>query len=310
VNLIANRGILMKSVLTLVCVLFICSAAAAQDDDLLRYLDKQRVKEDRRRVYRPGEEVQEMIASSVRRDSRPESNPKLNPRVIPITNADVLRMRAEGFSDALMIQAISNKPTVFDTSLQALVDLKRAGISDAVLDTMIAVDAGSRGNLIPLDKDGLPSEVGVYISDGNRLVEMDAEVATWQSGGVVKAIFLPTRGHRNAKIMNPRSRYIVHPSAQFIIRCPEGTAPSEYQLLEMYEKSNRREFRVFTGGVFHRSSGAERTAVPFAYKKIAPRTFLVTLNSVPRGEYGLLPPAYGAGSNSFQIGKVYTFAVD
>jgi hypothetical protein len=52
----------------------------------------------------------------------------------------------------------------------------------------------------------------------------------------------------------------------FIIKTPEGTSATEYQLLQLCERENRREFRAMTGGVIHSSGGAERNALSFQRK--------------------------------------------
>jgi hypothetical protein len=93
----------------------------------------------------------------------------------------------------------------------------------------------------------------------------------------------------------------------FLIKTPEGTSATEYQLLRLYSKGNRREFRAITGGVFHSSGGAERTTLEFAPEKIGPRTWRVRV-SLAKGEYGFLPPGISAASIA-SSGKMYTFGV-
>jgi len=65
-----------------------------------------------------------------------------------------------------------------------------------------------------------------------------------------------------------------------------------------------------TGGVYHRSGGASRDAIEFEAKKIAPRTYSLTLSNLKAGEYGLLPPSSSdATGSSGRLGKLYTFHV-
>ena len=156
----------------------------------------------------------------------------------------------------------------------------------------------------------LPSEAGVYLIDGNKLQELDPEVVGWQTGGVVKSMATLgwDKGHVNGKVMRPTSRLRLTLPAVFIIRTLEGTSASEYQLLELYEKDNRREFRAMTGGVFHASGGAERTSIDFESEKIGPRTWRVRLDKLNPGEYGFLPPGLNAASIS-SSGKIYSFGV-
>ena len=71
-----------------------------------------------------------------------------------------------------------------------------------------------------------------------------------------------------------------------------------------------REFRTVTGGVFHKSGGAKWDTLPFEYKKVAVRTYLVSLPNLDAGEYGFLSPGAALSSHaSAQLGKMYTFRV-
>jgi hypothetical protein len=55
----------------------------------------------------------------------------------PITNSDVLSMTKAGLKEQTIVLAIEQGPSKFDTSPQALVNLKSAGVLDAVLNAMI-----------------------------------------------------------------------------------------------------------------------------------------------------------------------------
>lgn len=76
----------------------------------------------------------------------------------------------------------------------------------------------------------------------------------------------------------------------------------------MHEHSKDREFRATTGGVIHQSGGSDRDIFEFVHKKIASRTYSITIpDSVKDGEYGLLPPGAGASKGATSIGKIYSF---
>jgi hypothetical protein len=95
-----------------------------------------------------------------------------------------------------------------------------------------------------------------------------------------------------------------------LVYTPEGVAITEYQLLRLREQKDSREFRTVTGGVLHESGGATRDLLQFENKKIAPRTYEISLPNIGSGEFGLLPPAGAdATASSGRLGKIYSFRV-
>lgn len=95
---------------------------------------------------------------------------------------------------------------------------------------------------------------------------------------------------------------------EFIIVTFERVTPSEYVLVKLDEKSDRREFRQTTGGVIHQSSGAGRNSLDCESVKLAPRTYRVTLGTLPTGEYGFLPPIGPENQSTRASGRVYSFS--
>ncbi len=55
-----------------------------------------------------------------------------------LTNRDVLEIVKAGFEGATIIQAIEANEPAFDTSAQALLELKNAGVSEPILRAMLA----------------------------------------------------------------------------------------------------------------------------------------------------------------------------
>jgi hypothetical protein len=102
----------------------------------------------------------------------------------------------------------------------------------------------------------------------------------------------------------------VNTPAEILIYTAEGVAITEYQLLRLRANKDAREFRTVTGGVFHTSGGATRDLIPFEGKKMASRTYTITLPNLSSGEYGFLPPgAVMSSSASASLGKMYTFRI-
>jgi hypothetical protein len=89
----------------------------------------------------------------------------------------------------------------------------------------------------------------------------------------------------------------------------EGVTPSEYILVKLDKKSDRREFRQETNGVLHKSSGPARNTVEFNSEKLARHTYRVRLANLPPGEYGFLPPIGARNHSASASGRIYAFSV-
>ena len=251
----------------------------------------------------------------------------------PLTNDDVVQMVKGGFDESTTVAAIESADTNFDNSVQALMALKAAGVSEKVISAMLAATkkkaeaakpAVAAAAPAPAANPDVPEDMGVYTKLKGSLVEMYAEVVSWKSGGVGKSMLSMgmTKGHVNATVSGPKSKLQFGLPAELVIKCSEGVTPSEYMLLKLDEKGDRREFRAVTGGVYHSSGGAQKDAIKFDFQKIAPRTYKIVLAGLKKGEYGILPPgggsvgATGGGASgqtvqggSMQSGKLYSFGV-
>ncbi len=223
-----------------------------------------------------------------------------------LSNDDVLQMTNAGFGQSTIVKAIETSKPSFDTSARALLKLKAANVSDTVITAMLsAVGAKavnpSRTDVRSAAADAMPTEVGVFLKKGSQLIDVDPEIVNWRTGGMLKMAMSGglMGGHVNGTVHNPHSRVFVSAPVEFLIRCPEGEVASEYQLLKLHEKGDRREFRTVTGGALHASGGSDRDAMNFDFEKVAPRTYKVKLAEVKKGEYGFL------GS-----GKLFTFSVE
>ena len=233
-----------------------------------------------------------------------------------MTNQDVIELVSLGFSDGVIIDKIRTAPgSDFDTSIPALKELKAAKVPDVVIRAMINAQQNETGATLPVNPSGsstgaLPLKIGVYLRVNGSLVEMEPEIVNWQTGGFLKtrATLGLVKGDLNGKISGATSPTQVLGPAVLVIRTAEGTSVTEYQLLHLHGKSNRREFRAVTGGVIHRSGGAQRDTIQFEPRNIGERTWEIRLGELTAGEYGFLPPGVYSSSIS-SSGKMYTFGI-
>jgi hypothetical protein len=231
-----------------------------------------------------------------------------------MTNQDVKDLVAVGLSADVIVDKIhAAQATDFDTTVEALKDLKASSVPDAVIRAMInphPTPPSASAGVTSSDSSGLPQEVGVYVLLKGKMTEVEPEVVGWQTGGMLKAMATGgiTKGHVNGKIMSPRSPLQLPTPVEFYIKTPEGTGVTEYQLLRLDQHDNRREFRAMTGGIIHASGGAERNAVKFEPEKVGNRVWRIVLKDLKKGEYGFLPPGVSSASLS-SSGKIYSFGV-
>ena len=236
-----------------------------------------------------------------------------------LANADIVKLAKSGLSESIIVQTINASAGQYDTSTDALIALKQAGVSDKEVGAMIAkatnsYSAPAPAAMAPPAGFSLPAgvdEVGVYYKDKTGLwVEFAPEIVNYKSGGALKSLATDgiVKQDKNGHVPGPSAKLSLTDPVTILIYAPEGTAPNEYQLLKLRAHSDNREFRSETGGVFHSSGGAQRDEMEFSSTKIGPRLYQLTLGpEIKPGEYGILPPGAISSSNAASAGKMYTF---
>ena len=227
-----------------------------------------------------------------------------------IDNDSILRMHAAGLPEDLILQTVSAQPGRYETAPDDLINLKKAGISDAVLSAMSNKARRQITNIAPTPIDLSPvNEIGVYYKNGGGVwTPMESEVVHIKSGGFIKSTL--TNGiikpDRNGAVSGRESRLLLPRPIEFLIYTSDGVTASEYDFLRFRLNSKDREFRTLTGGVIHSTGGAQRDEIPFTPVRIAPHTYTFSVSrETSGGEYGILPPGTGNVTNG---GKIYTFA--
>jgi hypothetical protein len=62
---------------------------------------------------------------------------KISAALAALTNADIIKLKDAGFGDELIIDRINNTPAAFTLEIDDLLALRKAGISDAVIQAML-----------------------------------------------------------------------------------------------------------------------------------------------------------------------------
>jgi len=220
------------------------------------------------------------------------------------TNQDVIEMTKLGLSDDVIIAKIrkayeaGTDAVSFDTSVDGLKALKAANVSESIIKVMInpapppaAIVAGA--NPMTIDPSLPPPEVGVYWRDEGKFLLLQGQMVTnTKAGGKAGSLF--TYGLRNqhwdATIEGPTSKNVIRDRKPvFYLYVPEGTDSSDYVLLKLNKKDNRREFQVGSfGGVSGGKSGVQKDKeIPFHAEHLGIRVYKLTLDDALKpGEYG------------------------
>jgi hypothetical protein len=76
----------------------------------------------------------------------------------PLTNADIINMTSQGFDAALIVKDIQSSSTDFDTSTQALINLKNAGVDKSVLEAMLAAQSATPAGTVEAVRGATPTD--------------------------------------------------------------------------------------------------------------------------------------------------------
>ena len=254
-----------------------------------------------------------------------------------LTNQDIIAMVQMGLSEDVITAKIrevgaSNPGALsFDTSVDGLKALKEAKVPDSVMKVMINPGAAQVAVVavaapMTMDPNLPPPEVGVYWKDGAKFVLIQGQALTnLKAGGKAGSLF--TDGLRNqhwdSVIEGKTSRNAVtERRPTFYLYVPDGADSSDYVLIKLNKKGNRREFQVGSfGGISGGKSGVKRDKeVAFKAEHVGIRTYKLALEAdLPVGEYGFfmgtgqsntMAGARGGNrSGGAAAGRIYDFSI-
>ena len=253
-----------------------------------------------------------------------------------ITNQDVIDMVGLPLSDDVIIakiRAASPGGTLqFDTSVKGLRELKAAKVSDEVIKVMInpAPPAGPvvvAAAPVSNDPNLPPPEVGVYWKNGFAFTRIEGQVISQAKvGGKAGSMF--TYGLRNehwdAYLDGPQSKNVVSDRQPvFYIYVPDGGSASDFTLITLEKKDNRREFQIGSiGGITGGKSGVKRDKeIAFTAEHAGIRMYRLKLAAEMKpGEFAFFMgtgqqstmaggSTGGARSGGAAAGRVYDFRI-
>ena len=254
-----------------------------------------------------------------------------------LTNQDVIAMVGSGISEDVILAKIRTTSAAgtgaisFDTSVEGLRALKTANVPDSIVKAMIdpmppAPTVVTLAGPATVGPNLPPPEVGVYWKDAGKFVLLQGQaISQSKVGGKAANVF--TYGIKNVHwdaFLNGNTSINrvreLRPTFYFYV--PDGASASDYVLLKLNKKGDRREFQIGTfGGWLGGTSGVVREKeIAFKADHIGIRIYRVFLSSeLKPGEYAFFMGTgqqsatagqmAGKGAGGATTGRVYDFTI-
>ena len=235
-----------------------------------------------------------------------------------MTNDDVIKMVQVKLGDGVIIAKIKSSACKFDTSTDALIKLKEAGVSDAVMQAMAEAGTGtSSAGAAPApppdpNDPNAEHDPGIYYvhqkPDGREMVQLEpTNYSGAKTGGMFTSAL--TRGitKRNIKVAVRGGRAsirITDPTPTFYFYFERKSAslsysagweswfagtssPNQFTLARFESRKDDRELVVYEEGAFRASKGTRgQDVVEFDFQKMAPGIYQVRPRTdMEPGEY-------------------------
>jgi hypothetical protein len=230
-----------------------------------------------------------------------------------LTNDSVIQMIKAGLPEAVIIGKIKSTASKFDLKTDSLVGLKKAGVSDKVLEAMVAAGSGSAPTTgaapappgPAMAAGALKNQDVIYQLVGGKYVEMFATSANLETN---MAFFQS----KSEVVLDGRKAQYRTTDKQPVFLSTYSSTDAPLVRLKQGDEHNDRNLKIGSGA-FMPFGGTQKMGVRNE-DKIAvsierdPRGFYKVTPSAPLapGEYGfILATGFGAGS-----GKIYDFGVD
>jgi len=230
-----------------------------------------------------------------------------------LTNDSVIQMVKAGLPEAVVIAKIKGTATKFDLKTDSLVGLKKAGVSDKVLEAMVAAGSPSASPTTAMPAPPAPAVAAgaiktqdvIYQLVGDKYVEMFATSANLETN---MAFF---QSKSEVVLEGRKARYRTK-EKQPVFLSTYSSTDAPLVKLKPGDSNDDRNLKIGSGA-FMPFGGTQKMGVrnedkiAINIERDARGFYKVTPASpLPPGEYGfILATGFGAGS-----GKIYDFGVD
>ncbi len=247
-----------------------------------------------------------------------------------LTNKDLVQLAELGMGEEVILSKIATSLNDFDTSTDALVELKKAGMSSAVIAKVVeAGNSSSHSKVIDANEPTAPHRPGIYyIDDNGNLVELLPNVtAQSKSRGNfgTRVSYGIAKTKQVSRINGPtaRTQFDRVPEFYFYFSQQEtafeqnlynfygfvtATSPNEFTLAKLTPKEDARELETGAANYYTSEHGiSSKHAVDFDIESIAPGIYKVKPIHLAPGEYCIVYT--GAAPSAYSQQKVFDFGV-
>ena len=266
-----------------------------------------------------------------------------------LDNGTILTLVQAGLGDDVIIAKIKTSPNRFDLSTEAIIGLKQKGVSSPILAAMISASSSSpvsaAASMSADSPDPLvPHPSGVYMLQASqtpaRMVRLNPITANQTktggmlgyalTGGIASVSMKSVIPGASARITSTEGSPIFYfyfdeanpslsggaSSSWLLGPSSPVTSPSEFSLVRLTVKKDRREARVGSFNIAGAKSGVmDKDRLSFDYDQVAPGVFKVTTSQpLPPGQYGFIYSVTAGGggpgpANQGMTARMFDFGV-
>jgi len=254
-----------------------------------------------------------------------------------LTNDTVISLVKAGLGPQAIEAKIAASRGSFDTSTNALIQLKQAGVPDSVIASMLNRSKSAVvANAVVDNSDPnplAPHAPGIYLLDTRstaRMVRIDPTVSNqlktsnlWGyalTSGIssmkMKAVIPNATARVRASNRRPVFYFYFNQNSPLAAInefsagfAATATSPNEFSLIRFDPKKDRREAAVASVNLFAgvKSGIGDKARIQFTYEDVAPGVFKVTPDAeLAPGEYGFM---YSIGAQAGATARIFDFSV-
>lgn len=253
-----------------------------------------------------------------------------------MNNATVIELQKLGLGENVIVEKIRSTKGTYDVSINGLKELKAAGVSDGVIQAMIASSAGTPAAAAPADVNNpnSPHEAGIWLYEEvegkPKMTILEPSVYGQVRAGVAffamygqsansEAVIRSAKSNTQATNRKPVFYFYFEKSSAGLSESGGVTSANEFTLAQ-FKVDAKQNVRKLIVGSFNLYGGAkmgpdEKAVRSFDFEKLGAGFYKVTpKEDLANGEYGFF---YGgsAASGPFVVstqngGKIFDFSVN